>query len=71
MVDMVYRAEQVLKLTSEGTPHKSRIPIPFSGLTDSTYSNNNSIKCRGPNTCKFQDHAHTIIKQQDHLPFIF
>lgn len=33
MVDMVYRAEQVLKLTSEGTPHKSRIPIPFSGLT--------------------------------------
>lgn len=36
MADMVYKAEQVLKLTSEGTPHKSQIPIPFKGLTDST-----------------------------------
>lgn len=38
MADMVYKAEQVLKLTSEGTPQKSQIPIPFIGLTNSTCS---------------------------------
>lgn len=36
MADMVYKAEQVLELTSEGTLHKSQILIPFKGLTDST-----------------------------------
>lgn len=43
MADMVYKAEQVLKLTSEGTPHKSQIPIPFKGLTDSTCSMTDTV----------------------------
>lgn len=43
MADMVYKAEQVLKLTSEGTLHKSQIPIPFKGLTDSTCSMTDTV----------------------------